>query len=306
MISPAITAIICTHNRDRYLGEAIDSLLAQDCENFKVLVVDNASTDQTQQIVASRLHDKRLTYLYEPCLGLSLARNCGANHSQSEILAYLDDDAIATPHWLSTLQKAYQENEQLAIAGGKIILRWPDDVKIPQWLSLEMMGALGHYDLGTEPLQISQPGLTPRGLNYSLRRRFLEQVGGFNQGLGRMGTQLLSNEELYMTELALHQGLTVAYLPDALVYHQVAPERLKYQWFLRRAWWQGVSEYQREKLAGAATIFPVQKGLENMIRGIYKALKYWQDTGLRFENFLYAYGQIGYLSQWLKMSVFQR
>jgi glycosyltransferase involved in cell wall biosynthesis len=239
-------------------------------------------------------------------LGLSLARNCGANHSQSEILAYLDDDAIATPHWLSTLQKAYQENEQLAIAGGKIILRWPDDVKIPQWLSLEMMGALGHYDLGTEPLQISQPGLTPRGLNYSLRRRFLEQVGGFNQSLGRMGTQLLSNEELYMTELALHQGLTVAYLPDALVYHQVAPERLEYQWFLRRAWWQGVSEYQRESLAGSATVSPLQKGLENMLRGIYKALKYWQDTDLRFENFLYAYGQMGYLNQWLKMSVFQQ
>lgn len=304
MISPSITAIICTHNRDRYLGEAIDSLLTQDCENFEVLVVDNASTDQTQQIVASRLPDKRLTYLYEPRLGLSLARNCGANHSQSEILAYLDDDAIATPHWLSTLQKAYQENEQLAIAGGKIILRWPDDVKIPQWLSLEMMGALGHYDLGTEPLQISQPGLTPRGLNYSLRRCFLEQVGGFNQSLGRMGTQLLSNEELYMTELALQQGLTVAYLPDALVYHQVAPERLKYQWFFRRAWWQGVSECQRERLTGAATILPVQKGLENMIRGIYKALKYWHNTDLRFENFLYAYGQIGYLSQWLKMSVF--
>ena len=304
MISPSITAIICTHNRDRYLGEAIDSLLAQDCENFEVLVVDNASTDQTKQIVASRLHDKRLTYLYEPRLGLSLARNCGADHSQSEILAYLDDDAIATPHWLSTLQKAYQENEQLAIAGGKIILRWPDDVKIPQWLSLEMMGALGHYDLGTEPLQISQPGLTPRGLNYSLRRRFLEQVGGFNQSLGRMGTQLLSNEELYMTELALQQGRTVAYLPDALVYHQVAPERLKYQWFFRRAWWQGVSECQRERLAGSATTLPVQKGLENMIRGIYKALKYWQNTDLRFENFLYAYGQIGYLSQWLKMSVF--
>jgi hypothetical protein len=46
--------------------------------------------------------------------------------------------------------------------------------------------------------------------------------------------------------------------------------------------------------------------LENMLRGIYKALKYWQDTDLRFENFLYAYGQMGYLNQWLKMSVFQQ
>ena len=152
-------------------------------------MVDNASTAQIQQVVASRSPDQRLTYLYEPRLRLSLARYCGAHPRQSPILASLHAAAIATPHWLSTLQKAYQENEQLAIAGGKIILRWPDDVKIPQWLSLEMMGALGHYDLGTEPLQMSKPGVATGRVKYALRRGLLEKVGGYNESVRRIGTK---------------------------------------------------------------------------------------------------------------------
>jgi glycosyltransferase involved in cell wall biosynthesis len=46
-MAPLISAIICTHNRDTYLGAAIDSLLAQDYEPYEVIVIDNASTDTT-------------------------------------------------------------------------------------------------------------------------------------------------------------------------------------------------------------------------------------------------------------------
>ena len=65
-----IAAIICTHNRDSYLGAAIDSLLAQEYENYEILVIDNASSDRTQEVVESRLDDPRLKYFYEPVLGL--------------------------------------------------------------------------------------------------------------------------------------------------------------------------------------------------------------------------------------------
>ncbi|CCQ53643.1 probable glycosyl transferase [Crocosphaera watsonii WH 8502] len=52
MSNPQIAAIICTHNRDRYLGDAIESLLAQEGVNYEVLIVDNGSTDQTKEVVA--------------------------------------------------------------------------------------------------------------------------------------------------------------------------------------------------------------------------------------------------------------
>lgn len=297
---PQIAAIICTHNRDNYLGAAIDSLLAQKCDDFEILVVDNGSTDRTKEIVESRLSDPRLKYVYEPVLGLSVARNTGARETTAPILAYLDDDAEASSQWLAVLIEAYSNNAKLAIAGGKVTLIWPDGIAPPQWISRDLSAGLGAYDLGDGIVYIDNPGLTPRGLNYSIRRTFLEQIGGFDANLGRVGKKLLSNEELYMTELAIQNGWQVAYLSDALVAHNVAPERLKPDWFLRRSWWQGVSECYREEIAGRTGIGQLGRGGERLVRGLYKSLKYINDPALRFDNLAYAYGQIGYLSSAIK------
>ncbi len=296
MSDPQISAIICTHNREEYLGAAIDSLLQQDFYSYEVVVVDNASSDRTREIVAERLSHPRLDYIYEPITGLSVARNTGAKKARADLLAYLDDDAVANPLWLKAIYNAYQSNEKLAIAGGKVTLLWSDGVTPPPWLSSELAGSLGAYDLGETIVYITNPGLTPRGLNYSIRRTFLEQVGGFNVNLGRVGKNLLSNEELHMTELALQRGWQVAYLPDALVAHNVAPERLAQTWFLNRGWWQGISECYREQLAGRAGSAQLLWGGERMVRGLYKSVKHFRDPALRFDNLVYAYGQIGYLS----------
>ncbi|MBW4650172.1 MAG: glycosyltransferase [Kastovskya adunca ATA6-11-RM4] len=291
-----ISAIICTHNREQYLGAAIDSLLQQDFDSYEVIVVDNASSDRTSEIVKERLSHPRLKYVYEPITGLSVARNRGAKESQGEILAYLDDDAVASLGWLRVLVEAYEKNEKLAIAGGKVTLLWPEGITAPSWLSAGLAGNLGAYDLGEEMVYIKQPGLTPRGLNYSIRRNFLEQIGGFDVNLGRVGKNLLSNEEVHMTELALKQGWQVAYLPEALVAHNVAVERLERTWFLNRGWWQGISECYREQVTGRSGPPQLLRGSERIVRGLYKSLKYFGSPAERFDNLVYAYGQIGYLS----------
>ncbi len=296
MPNPQISAIICTHNRASYLGAAIDSLLAQEfAGDFEVIVVDNASTDGTREIVAARSSHSCLRYVYEPVTGLSVARNTGAKFAQAQVLAYLDDDAVASPQWLTVLCQAYQTHEKLAIAGGRVTLLWANGLQAPRWLSTGLSGNLGAYDLGAEPRLIDRPGLTPRGLNYSIRRSFLEQIGGFDVNLGRVGKNLLSNEELHMTELAINRGWQVMYLPDAHVAHNVAPERLNRAWFLSRGWWQGISECYREQLAGRAGFGQFIRGGERLLRGLYRSLKYFNDPAERFDNFAYAYGQIGYL-----------
>jgi glycosyltransferase involved in cell wall biosynthesis len=292
-----ISTIICTHNRDTYLGAAIDSLLEQDfAPDFEVVVVDNGSSDRTREVVEQRACNPRLKYVFEPIIGLSVARNTGARVARGDILAYLDDDAVASPRWLQVLDAAYQNNSKLAIAGGKVTLLWPQGIPQPRWLSPGLAANLGAYDLGDSIVYIEQPSFTPRGLNYSIRRSFLEEIGGFDPHLGRVGKNLLSNEELQMTEFALQRGWQVAYLPEAIVAHNVAPERLKRSWFLKRGWWQGISECYREQLAGKADIGQLQRGSERFLRGLYKALQYFSDPAERFDKLVYAYGQIGYLN----------
>ncbi len=303
---PKISAIICTHNRAAYLGGAIDSLLLQDFpDNFEIVVVDNASNDyaspdssktRTREVVEARLSNPRLKYVWEPELGLSVARNTAARVAESEILAYLDDDAVAEPNWLRVLHSAYQSNQKLAVAGGKVNLLWPSGVSPPEWLSPGLTENLGAYDLGETWVYVTAAGLTPRGVNYSIRRTFLAQIGGFDVKLGRVGTKLLSNEELRATELALELGWQVVYLPEALVLHNVAPSRLQKAWFVERGWWQGISECYREQLCDRAGVVQLWRGGERMLRGVYKSFKYIRDPALRFENLVFAWGQIGYLS----------
>ncbi|ASC71541.1 EAL domain-containing protein/glycosyl transferase [Halomicronema hongdechloris C2206] len=299
MSDPVLSAIICTHNRAGYLGAAIDSLLAQTWDDYEVIVVDNASTDDTRAVVQARCSHLRLHYVYEATLGLSAARNRGTTVARGQILAYLDDDAEASANWLQALYRVYAANPRVAIAGGKVTLALAAGPIGPGLLSENLMGHLGAYDLGDELHYITQPGLTPRGLNYSLRRSFLDSMGGFDLALARVGTNLLSNEELYMTQRALADGWQVAYVPTALVAHNVAPERLHPRWFLRRSWWQGISEFHRERLSGQRRHRWRQLG-ERLVRGLYKTLKYSFQPAARFENAAYVYGQLGYLSQVLK------
>ena len=163
-----------------------------------------------------------------------------------------------------------------------------------------LAGSLGAYDLGDELTFITRPNLTPRGLNYAIRKTFLVAVGGFDANLGRVGKNLLSNEELQMTQLALRDGWQVAYIPNALAAHNVAPARLKPGWFLSRSWWQGISECYREQVSGCAGVGQLRRGGERLVRGSYKTLKFIRDPAQRFENFAYAYGQIGYLGSALR------
>ena len=295
MAAPLISAIICTHNRDEYLGAAIDSLLAQTLDRYEVIVVDNASTDNTAAVAKARLDNPQVRYIYEENLGLSVARNTGARAATSDIVAYLDDDAEASPGWLAALVKVFEQNEKIAIAGGKVTLIWPPNAQPPTWLSDDLSSSLGFYDLGDELTYIEQPSLTPRGLNYAVRKSFLNSVGGFDTNLGRVGKNLLSNEEQQLTRLALDADYQVAYVPTALAAHNVAPARMKPGWFLSRSWWQGISESYRERSSGRTGLWQLRGGGERLVRGLYKTLKYIHRPAQRFENFAYAYGQIAYL-----------
>jgi len=295
--TPEISVVICTHNRDYFLGEALDSALNQDFENYDLVVVDNASTDRTREVVESRKPAyPRLRYVYEPELGLNVARNRGQKETTAPLIVYFDDDAIAPSGWLSALYQAFQNSEKLGAAGGKVELRWPRGHQRPPWLSANLAVNLGEYDLGDRAQLIHDPGLTPRGLNYAIRRQTLEAIGGFSKNLDRVGNNLLSNGDLYMTELVLNHGYEVLYLPEAVVEHQVLPDRVVPGWYFKRGWWQGVSECYREQLAGAAGWGQIPRGLERMARGVYHAtIKYRRDPARSFENWIYAYSQFGYL-----------
>lgn len=242
-MSVHISAVICTHNRAHYLRKALSSLAEQTLpkEQYEILVIDNCSTDETQQIVQDEFGStENLRYLYEPQIGLSHARNSGWQAAAGRYVAYLDDDAIASPTWLATLVNDFETlTPQPACISGKIDPIW--EAERPKWLPDALLPYLTVLDWG-EQATILDANQYAAGANMAFTKSVLEQVGGFKGELGRQGDNLLSNEELVLQNDIRDLGLDIFYDPQAVVEHHVVAERLQQRWFEKRTYWQGISE----------------------------------------------------------------
>lgn len=115
MHNPLISIIIPTFNRELKVIEAIQSVLSQSYENFELIVIDDGSTDQTNQIVAT-VKDSRLIYRAIERSGVSRARNLGASIATGSFLAFLDSDDIWHKNKLKKQVAFHLENPQLLIS----------------------------------------------------------------------------------------------------------------------------------------------------------------------------------------------
>ncbi|HOO52557.1 MAG TPA: glycosyltransferase family 2 protein, partial [Alphaproteobacteria bacterium] len=240
-----ISVVICTFNRASYLELAIESLLHQtvSLDYYEILVVDNASTDETASLV-NKYRDHGVAYLFEPQLGLSRARNTGWKHAKGAWVAYLDDDAIASRWWVEKILNFLSlETKNVAAIAGPIGLIW--SAERPCWMCDQLQSFLGFLDHGNVTRVLcSQEAIV--GANSVFNRKYLERANGFSLEFGRVGKTLLSNEEVLLREAIEKLGGNIFYVADALVWHHVQLERTKMPWFFRRFFWQGITRARIE------------------------------------------------------------
>jgi glycosyltransferase involved in cell wall biosynthesis len=232
-----ISVVICTYNRSKTLGAAIESVAAQSLPpslGCEILVVDNNSTDETRQVVEGlqQRHPERIRYVFERAQGISHARNTGIREAEAEILAFLDDDEIADTEWLANLTANLRSGEW-AGAGGRVLP--PSTFSPPRWLSAlnsSITGPLAVFDPALEAGQLHEP---PFGANMAFRREVFDRYGGFRTDLGRTGKNMISNEDTEFGRRLMGAGLRLRYEPSALTYHPVEEGRLRPSYFL--SWW---------------------------------------------------------------------
>jgi len=241
-----ISAIICTHNRAEYLKRAIESLLSQSISEvrYEIIVVDNRSTDNTKKVVDGFLYEApNVAYYYEPSLGLSKARNRGLKESKSDIILFIDDDAVACPDLLQGHLWAYKNvNPTPVSVAGRIYLDWeiPKPIWYPATIGFER--CLTCLDYGDKARFLEFPKREyPFGANMSFLKDAVLEIGGFETKLGRQGKNLLSNEESKIFDLIHKKNMKVYYEPRAYVFHAVLKERIRKRYFYRRFYWQGIS-----------------------------------------------------------------
>ncbi len=237
-----ISVVICTHNRAPYLRAALQSLSQQSMSKsrFEVLVINNASSDSTVQVAESFQQSLNIKLINEPNLGLSLARNRGLETSKSEIICYMDDDAIASRDYLKAILSAFRAvSPQPALVGGRVLLHW--NGPLPNWLPEKYLSLYSMLDYGEQAKFISESEYLV-GANFAAQTSFLRSIGGFQPSLGRQGGNLLSGEETQVLLKARQLGLPIYYQPSALVWHTVTPGRKTRAWLRKRIFWDGASQ----------------------------------------------------------------
>jgi glucosyl-dolichyl phosphate glucuronosyltransferase len=232
-----ITVILCTYNRSQMLANALDSVAASrlpESVEWKVLVVDNNSRDQTRQVAMEfcRRYPNRFRYLFEPRPGKSHALNAAIREVRTDVVAFMDDDVRVETTWLQNLTAALH-NGEYAGAGGRILLdrTFPP----PKWLSIDephQLAPLAFFDPGLTPGELAEP---PFGTNMAFRRDVFEKYGDFRTDLGPQPDSEIRSEDTEFGNRLLQAGERLRYEPSAVVYHSVPQKRLTKQYFL--AWW---------------------------------------------------------------------
>jgi glycosyltransferase involved in cell wall biosynthesis len=237
-----ISAIIPTFDSAQHLPGAIQSLLQQTLspKEYEIIVVDNASTDNTKDVVRAFLHHENVKYLYEPELGASQARNTGAYAALADYIAFLDSDEIASEDWLRLIVETFEQvRPQPASVGGRIRLKW--QTPKPDWFPERYFSALGRMDYGNEPKFLGEPVSLFAGNMAFVKKVFLE-LGGFNVSFGKKnGTGLYAEEPELLARLR-RKGHLVFYQPSAYIEHLVPVERATKKCLYERKYVNGKSE----------------------------------------------------------------
>lgn len=190
-----ISVIVPTFNRAASLRKALRSILDQEFpkDKYEVIVVDNMSSDNTQEAfnkfekIASK-SGLSTQYLREKRKGLMYTRHAGAKVARSALLGFIDDDCLCSREWLYAIEKAFKKFDADAV-GGKVLVKW--DGTPPEWVR-KYETYSGTLDLGSESRLLSKDeGII--GGNFCIRRDRLFECGGFNPG--QLGDYLVGDSE---------------------------------------------------------------------------------------------------------------
>lgn len=170
---PLVSVIIPTYNNQAYLAEAIDSVLSQTYPFYEIIVIDDGSTDNTQEIL--KTYKDRIFTVYQKNQGVSVARNRGLEIAQGQFIAFLDGDDYFLPYKLATQLTVFEKNPHLGI------------VHSGWYMVTETGEILAHqkpwYELRELDLKawVLWRAVLPSAM--MIRREWLEKVGGFQPGL---------------------------------------------------------------------------------------------------------------------------
>ena len=224
-LNRTVTVVICTSHRSLLLRKCLEAVAQLNPAASEVLVVDNTGGDRETELAAKEFGAR---YSIASIPGLSRARNRGLSESNTEIVAFLDDDAEPDKCWLAFLLEPFHDVDVAVVTGetippGADVSAKPEPARFlsnkdPQWFEIATFGGLG---LGT---------------NMALRKAACTGWNVFDERLGR-GAPFRIAEESHAFASLLARGYRAVHNPAAIVVHPSKPISIEQEAACSIAYW---------------------------------------------------------------------
>jgi glycosyltransferase involved in cell wall biosynthesis len=230
-----VTVAVCTYNRADRLPGLVATLREQECSlPFEILIVDNNSSDNTQEVLAALAAGEGvpLRYVRETVPGIVPARNRALDECMgSTYMVFMDDDEIPKPGMLVAALDAF-EREGAECVGGKVKVPFEPGER-PAWLRDELLGFLAEVDHGAEPFWITDTSTSIWTSNAAYRMEIFRDGLRFDKRYNRVGKFGFGGEDALMFETLLERKVRIRYRPDMEVEHHVEKWRFTRGYFLK-------------------------------------------------------------------------
>lgn len=204
---PAVSIVLNTYNRLPLLIEALESVSRLSYPEYEVIIVDDASTDKTEEFLAKLDNSKYKVVRHQTNQGLAEARNTGIRNAKYDLVAFLDDDCLPAVDWLKNLVTKLLDSGADVVYGQTVYVK--DDY-------------LGYFP---ERLVSNSLGKWPAGGNILFKKNVFVKVGSY-----KTEYYLFNNEDSEMAVRAVGEGFKFVSAPEAKVYHQYVLWTVKSLW----------------------------------------------------------------------------
>ena len=243
-MSASITVLIATRNRANSLAKTLESLLSSsnlEQSSWEVIVADNGSSDNTEQVV-QRFAESRTNvhHLLEIRKGKSHALNAGIAAARGELIAMMDDDVICSPNYISGIRKTFEAGSVDAAQGRTFLACEGGE---PAYLHHDLAMFMGLRDFGDKPSDLE---VNLCGTNSVVRASVFRTVGSYAVELGAGAVGFAEDSE--MSQRIRSHGFRMIYAPDIVVTHQLPHDRITQGSFRKRYFGLGRSNALRETL----------------------------------------------------------
>jgi glucosyl-dolichyl phosphate glucuronosyltransferase len=249
-----ITVAICTWNRSKLLDRtlaAMRRLVIPEGVDWEVLVVNNNSSDRTDEVLATHASSLPIRRLFQARPGKSHAANLAIEEAAGDLILWTDDDVLVDPRWLAEYVEAARLYPEAAYFGGTVDPLF--EVDPPGWIRrhLTLLGDIYAVRQLGEEVRPLRPHESPYGANMAIRRE-AHEIHRFDINLGPSGDNQIRGEEVVLFQGMRRRGLVGVWVGTAQVRHFIPAERLnrRYVW----DWYYGLGRtcYRQQFIDGCA------------------------------------------------------